>query len=317
MPDRPSAGAARYITPALIALGVIVAAFLIFQLMTPTKAPVEEPATEPGTAQLGPRERYGLTPAEVASLWPGELARRALSKSTLQLVETSAPEDALSASILCAAYFTGEGVTKNDAAAADSCAGAKGQGSTLGAYVLSVLTREGRGVAADVTAADALLREAAATDARAQHDLAVSLRATKPAEARGFADKCAAQGVDDCTFLVAQMQQKGEGGKRDTAAAFAAYQSLSETAFHPAGTRELARMYLTGDGVPRDVTRGVTLLKRAAVLDDPEASYLLARQADKGEGAAKEEALGFYQRAAELGYAPAQDAVTRLSTPPK
>lgn len=312
MPDTSPAGAARYVTPALVALGVIVAAFLVFQVANPTRAPVE-PTPEAGAAQLGARERYGLTAAEVASLWPGELARRALSKSNLELVETSAPEDQLSASVLCAAYFSGEGVAQNDAAAQESCAAAKAQGSTLGAYVLSVLTRTGRGVAADARAADTLLRDAAATDARAQHDLALSLRTTKPVEARAFADKCAAQGVDDCTFLVAQMQQRGEGGKRDPAAARAAYQALTETAFHPAGTRELARTYLTGDGVPRDVERGVTLLKRAEVLDDPEASFLLGVQAEKGEGVPATEALDHYRHAAERGYAPAQAAVARLS----
>jgi TPR repeat protein len=109
------------------------------------------------------------------------------------------------------------------------------------------------------------------------------------------------------------MQQAGLGGKRDAAAALAAYQRLTESDFHAAGTRELARMYLTGDGVARDLAKGVDLLKRAEVLDDGEASYLLGVQAEKGEGVAKEEALAHYRRAAEHGYAPAQAAVARLN----
>jgi TPR repeat protein len=109
------------------------------------------------------------------------------------------------------------------------------------------------------------------------------------------------------------MQQAGVGARRDAAAALATYQRLTEQDFHPAGTRELARMYLNGDGVARDVSKGVDLLKRAEVLEDAEASYLLGVQAEKGEGVAKEEALAYYRRAAGRGSAPAQAAVARLS----
>lgn len=300
----------RFTTPALIALGVIVAAFLVFQLANPAK-PAKEPPVESSTvAEMGPRERYGLSPRDEAALSPEELATRALSKSRLDLVENAAGDDELSATVLCAAQFTGAGVARDDAAAAKTCASAKAQGSTLGGYVLSVLTRDGRGgIAADPRAADALLREAAATDARAQLELAQRVR---PAEGRALLEKCAAQGVDDCTFLLARMDLRGDGGKRDPEAARASLHTLTERQFHPAATRELARLYLDGDAVPRDVTRGVLLLKRAEVLDDAEASYLLGVQAEKGEGVPKEEALAYYQRAAERGYAPAQEALTRL-----
>lgn len=315
MADTPPSGAARFVTPALIALGVIAAAFLVFQWVTPSPPRMETTSEETVAAQVGPRERYGLTATEEASLWPDALASRALSKSSLDLVEAASAEDPLSAGVLCAARFSGQGAPQDDAGAVAACTTAKAQGSTVGAYVLSVLTRTGRGgIPADAEAADALLREAAATDARAQHDLAVSARASKPAEARGLAEKCASQGLTDCTFLVAQMQQAGVGGRRDPAAALATYQRLTESDFHPAGTRELARMYLTGDGVTRDVAKGIDLLKRAEVLDDGEAIYLLGVQAEKGEGVAKSEAdaLAHYRRAADHGYAPARDAVTRL-----
>jgi uncharacterized protein len=316
MADTSPSGAARFVTPALIAIGVIAAAFLLFQWITPAAPPKEIVSEEVAEAapQMGPRERYGLTAMEEASLWPEALATRALSKSSLDLVEAAAAEDPLSAGILCTARFSGAGAPQDDAAAARVCTAAKAQGATIGTYVLSVLTRAGRGgLAADAAAADALLREAAATDARAQHDLAQALRASRPQEARGLAEKCAAQGVADCTFLVAQMQQSGQGGKRDMAAALATYQRLTESDFHPAGTRELARMYLTGDGVTRDVAKGVDLLKRAEVLDDGEASYLLGVQAEKGEGLTKDEALQHYRLAADHGYAPAQDSVARLN----
>ncbi len=315
MPDTLPGGAARFVTPALIAIGAIAAAFLVFQWITPEAPPPDIAAQAPAAAQVGPRERYGLTAAEEASLWPEALATRALSSSSLDLVEAAASEDPLSAGVLCAARFSGAGAPQDDAAAAQACATAKTQGSTVGAYVLSLLTRAGRGgIPADAAAADALLREAAATDARAQHDLALSLRTSRPAEARGLAEKCAAQGVTDCAFIVAQMQQAGEGGGRDAAAALATYQRLTDTEYHPAGTRELARMYLAGDAAPRDVARAIDLLKRAEILEDPEASYLLGVQTEKGEGVAQDEAgaLAYYRRAAERGHAPAQAAVARL-----
>lgn len=308
-----SRGAARYVTPVLIALGVIAAAFLVFQFAAPKGAP-PEPAEEAQTApEMGPGERYGLTPREVASLMPADLAQRALSKSRLDLVEAAAADDELSATVLCAAQFSGTGAPQDDAAAAKSCAHAQAQRSTLGAYVMSVLTREGRGgIPADPRAADALLKQAAETDARAQLDLAERVRPTRPAEARALLEKCAAQGVDDCTFVRARMEQRGEGGKRDSANALSTFQNLTEQNFHPAATREMARMFLTGDGAPKDVERGVLLLKRAEVLEDAEASFLLGQQAEKGEGVPKEEALAHYKLAAERGYAPAQDAVKRL-----
>jgi hypothetical protein len=198
MPDAQGQdAAARYVTPALIALGVIVAAFLVFQLAAPSRPAPEPPAEPQGAAEVGPRERYGLSPRDVASLPAGELAQRALAKSNIGLVREAAAEDELSATILCAAEFTGEGATQDDAAAARSCAGAQAQGSAFGAYVISVLTREGRGgLAADERAADALLRDAAKTDARAQYALAQRVRSSRATEARALIDSCAAKAAN-------------------------------------------------------------------------------------------------------------------------
>ena len=122
-----SRGAARYVTPVLIALGVIAAAFLVFQFAAPRGAPPEPPEQVTNAPEMGPGERYGLTPREVASLTPAELARRALSKSRLDLVEAAAADDELSATVLCAAQFSGVGAPQDDAAAAKSCAHAQAQ----------------------------------------------------------------------------------------------------------------------------------------------------------------------------------------------
>lgn len=314
MPDQPAGGATRYITPALIAVGVIAAAYLVFSVLNPARPPVEPKSALSEAAQVGPRERYGLTPQEEATLSPADLAARALAKSSLDLVEAAAAEDPLSGAVLCAARYTGAGAPQDDAAAAQTCTVAHEQGSTLATYVLSELTRAGRGgLTADALAADNLLREAAQTDARAQYALGLTMRTQRSMEGRALFEKCAAQGMHDCEFELARMRQLGIGGPRDTAYALKTYQTLTEVAFHPAGTREYGRMHLTGEGLPaRNVARGVDLLKRAEVLEDAEASFLLGEQAEKGEGVPKEEALTYYRRAAERGYAPAAEAVTRL-----
>jgi len=315
MPETSAGGATRYITPALIAVGVIAAAYLLFGMLNPSRPPAEPKAPLSEAAQLGPRERYGLSPQEEATLSPADLAGRALSKSSLDLVTAAAAEDPLSGAVLCSAQFTGVGAPQDDAAAALSCAVAREQGSTLATFLLSELTRAGRGgLTADALAADDLLREAAQTDARAQHALGLTMRTSRSMEGRALFERCAAQGMHDCQFELARMRQLGLGGPRDTAAALKTYQTLTEVAFHPAGTREYGRMHLTGEGLPaRNIARGIDLLKRAEVLEDAEASFLLGEQAEKGEGVPKEEALAYYRRAAERGYAPAQEAVTRLS----
>jgi TPR repeat protein len=315
MPDTSAGGATRYITPALIGLGILAAAYLLFGMLNPSKPAPEPKSALSEAAQVGPRERYGLTPQEEAALTPAQLAERALSKSSLDLVQAAAAEDPLSGAVLCSAQFTGVGAAQDDVAAAQTCATARAQGSMLATYVLSELTRAGRGgLTADALAADNLLREAAATDARAQYAMAMTMRTKRSMEGRALFEKCAAQGMVDCEFEFARMRQLGISGPRDTAAALATYKKLTETSFHPAGTREYGRMFLSGEGLPaRDTARGVDLLKRAEVLEDAEASFLLGQQAEKGEGVPTGEALAYYRRAAERGYAPAQEAVTRLS----
>jgi TPR repeat protein len=100
------------------------------------------------------------------------------------------------------------------------------------------------------------------------------------------------------------MERLGEGGPKDPRAAANTYKALTE-AFHPAGTREWGRALLEGRGVARDVDEAVLVLKRAAVLRDGEASYLLAKLAEAGEGGLKpEEAATFAAEAAANGYVP-------------
>ncbi len=70
----------------------------------------------------------------------------------------------------------------------------------------------------------------------------------------------------------------------------------------------LARIYLRGDGVPRNFDKAAALFRRAAVGGrNPEAQHALAVMLERGLGGKKDlrEALQWYRKAARNGYAPA------------
>ena len=309
------AGIGRYIAPALIAGGVLLGGYLLWP-----KGPADPGTDTPPPAQheiLGAAERYGLSDADFAGLPADALIRKALDHTTFETIDAAAAEDKLSLGLLCLARYYGGGTPRDDAGAAQSCTRAKAGGDAIATYVLSLMTRNGEGgIGADPAAADALLRAAAdAGDPRAQHDMVIASRAAHPALARATAQKCAAQGNVDCRVVYAQMLAAGEGGARDLAAAKTAYDAL-EKEFHGPAIRELGKFYRDGVGVPaRDLDEAVIRFKRAAVLDDGEASFLLGQMAEAGEGMPKsaEDALAFYRDAKTDGYVGADAAIARLA----
>ncbi len=305
-------GIGKFAAPALIAAGLLVVGYLA--LNSGQKAGDETVVAEPG-GPLGVRERYGLSDTEIASLAPDGLIRKAMEKSSFEALDSAAAEDKLSLGLLCLAQYYGVGTPRDDAAAAQTCARARAQGTGVATYVLSLITRAGQGgVTADAAAADALLQEAAtAGDARAQRDIAIAQRTSNPAAARREAEKCAAQGNIDCRFTYAQMLAGGEGGKKDLVAAKTAYDALA-TGFYAPAIRELGKFYRDGVGVNRDLEEAVTHFQRAAVLDDGEASYRLGELAEAGTGLPKSnaDAIAFYEEAKIDGYAEADAAITRL-----
>ena len=304
-------GAGRFVAPALIVGGILLAGYVFW--------PKGESTTEkqpPGQHEtLGAQERYGLSDADIAGLPADALIKKAMENTTFETLSAASSEDKLSKGLLCLAQYYGVGTQRDVAGAAQSCAGAKAQGVTVAAYALSVMTRNGEGgIAANPAAADALLREAAnAGDARAQHDLVAGGHAGTPAAARALAQKCAAQGNVDCRFQYAQMLAAGRGGAKDLAAAKSAYDAL-DTEFYAPAMVELGKMYRDGAGVNRDLDEAVIRFKRAAVLDDGEASFDLGQMAEAGEGMPKSatDALTFYEAAEAAGYAPADAAIARL-----
>lgn len=274
-----------------------------------------ETKTDPIPDVLGPTERYGLTDAEIAGLAPDALVKKALERSDVETLDAAAAEDKLSLGLLCLAHYYGVETPRDDVAAAGACTRGHKADVAIATYTLSQITRAGEGgIAANAAKADALLKEAAdAGDARAQADLVGKLRSTNPREARAMAEKCGAQGNQACRFAEAQMKAQGQGGAKDLAGAKAAYDELAVAYYAPA-VREVGKMLRDGVAVNRDIDEAVIHFRRAEVLGDAEASFLLGQLAEAGEGMPQSnaEAIAFYQTAAAAGYAPAEGALKRL-----
>ena len=85
----------------------------------------------------------------------------------------------------------------------------------------------------------------------------------------------------------------------------------------PSAMTRLGLMYVRGEGVARDETHGIALVREAALMDDPAGMLALASAFHHGEGVAKDEAQARYWlvRAAETGYRPAMEARRRLAAP--
>ena len=310
-PANAGGGIGKFLTPALVVGGLLVAGYVLWP-----KGKTTDPNTPAAHEILGAQEHYGLSDADIASLPADALIRKAMDKTSFETIDAAATEDKLSGGLLCLAQYYGVGTARDDASAAQSCARGKDQGVSVATYTLSLMTRNGEGgIAANGAAADAMLQEAAnAGDARAQHDLVAGGQAGDPAAARKLAQKCAAQGNIDCRFSYARMLAAGQGGPKDLAAAKTALDALDGEFYAPAIV-ELGKMYRDGVGVNRNLDEAVIRFKRAAVLDDGEASFLLGQMAEAGEGMAKSnsDAVAFYQAAKAAGYAPADAAIARLN----
>jgi TPR repeat protein len=276
--------------------------------------PKSAPApTEPLPDRLGVAERYGLSDAEIASLAPDALVKKALLQSTVAQLDAAAADDDLSLGLLCLSQYYGEGAARDVQAAAVTCARGAERNAPGAGYALAMMTRAGEGgLTADPLAADAVLRKASdAGDARAQAEVAQSLRALNAKEARALAEICAARGHLGCRFIHAQMLASGEGGAKDLPAAIAAYEAMAAEYYAPA-MRELGKLQMDANA-----EQAALQFKRAAILDDGEASFLLGQLAERGQGVPQSnaDALTYYREAQADGYAPAAEAVARLSTP--
>lgn len=301
-------GAARYLVPAALLAAMLGGGYMVIN-RAPQPDASTPPAKEQTNAGLGAEERFGLSAEDLAALEPQALIAKALQQADFDSIEAGAAEDTLSGTLLCLAKYYGEGVEKDLAGARSVCAQASDAGSSLATYVLNLDAR----AAGDAAHADTFLKRAAtAGDARAQHDLAVAVRATDARGARALAEKCAAQGLLACKHLMAEMQIAGEGGPKDQAAGVQALEAL-DAAFYAPAIVTLGKMYRDGVGVPRDLEEAGVRFQRAAVLGDGEANYILGQMSQTGEGMPKdpEAAAEFFGKASAAGYAPPASATKK------
>ena len=107
------------------------------------------------------------------------------------------------------------------------------------------------------------------------------------------------------------------GSKRETAALVAAeYASTIKRAEsgNIAAEHQLAQMYASGDGVPKDQKEAARWLERAAEHGDAEAQYEMGIALREGRGRVQDDAraLVWMQRAADAGNAQAQFELGRM-----
>jgi TPR repeat protein len=151
--------------------------------------------------------------------------------------------------------------------------------------------------------------------------------AAAPDEVRRDLSQIAPCGSETCNARYANFgapAQAGESAYRraltiwrfEGAAAAVAPLELAVAEGSAAAMYRLGAMYTQGDGVPRDETRGLALVRQAAESGHPAAMLSLASAFRHGEGVAQDEAQARYWlvRAAETGYRPAMEARRRLAS---
>ena len=183
-------------------------------------------------------------------------------------------------------YARREGAPKDVAMVVDWTQIAAEQGNASAQFALSALYAKGIGVTKDLTKAIALIEKA---------------------EAQGYAE---AQFV-----MGSEVYKKGIPGvvPKDLLKSVELIQKAVNQGLEDA-QKELARMYLKGDGVPKDAVRSLELWEKVADRGDLETQKYLATIYEKGDGIPQNaiKAFQWWQRAAEQGDAAAEYSMGRL-----
>ena len=229
-------------------------------------------------------------------------------------------------------YATGTGVPKDEAKAFEWYAKAAAQGLVSAQYNVGVMYAAGTGVAKDDAKAVAWFQKATAQgDAAAQYNLGLMYATGRgvpkdDAKAVGWWQKAAAQGDATAEFSLGGMYYQGRGIPKDGDKAFklwlraadqgnAAAEGALVLAFeqyqkdaaqgNAAAQCNLGIMYARGRGVPKDESKAVEWLQKAAVhgiavaQSELGAVYIYA----EGRGVSKDEpkAVEWLQKAAAQG----------------
>jgi TPR repeat protein len=153
-------------------------------------------------------------------------------------------------------------------------------------------------------ALDAWQKPAEAGDARCQYGLGYLYQfglGTDPdnAQATAWYQKAAAQHYPDALYALGLMWESGRAGKQDRAKALILYREAATTGKSPSAEYAIGRIYIRGDGVPRDEKEGLIWLSKAAQDGQPAAQYMLGAAYEVGTvvKASKIEAYYWYSAA--------------------
>jgi TPR repeat protein len=233
-------------------------------------------------------------------------------------------------------YFVGSGVAEDPVEAARWFRLAAESGSAEGQYKLALMLRSGLGIAADPAEALRWMHAAAAQehfnaicDMGAFAEQGIGMEADPLAAAYWYwksAQKGADVGQDAFERLDGQLRAEAEGGEPrgmrwlglalrdglgvevDAGASFAWFERAAQLD-DPSATFELARCYAEGLGVEVDGQRAFDTCVAAARLGHAAANYEVALMIESIDGHGSEpheRALAWMRRAAELGHAAAQ-----------
>ncbi len=119
-------------------------------------------------------------------------------------------------------------------------------------------------------------------------------------QALAWYQKSAAQNEPDALYASALMYESGRAGKQDRAKALILYRQAATTGKSPSAEYALGRIYLRGDGVPRDEREGIIWLGKAANDGQPAAQYMLGAAYEVGTIVKQDKIEAYYWYSAAL-----------------
>jgi TPR repeat protein len=229
-------------------------------------------------------------------------------------------------------YLNGEGVPHNRVYGASWIQKAADQGFAGAEAILGVLYSQGRGEPRDYQKAVFWLRKAVKQgDAKAEAHLGYLYWLGKgvPQDydlAFSFAVKSAKQDFPGAEVVLGDMYRLGLGRTRSGSQALTWYLKAAAHSEDPPDTEdkanaEIAIIWATGDGVPQDATKGVTIIaplidRIKTESDDGDSMYqiILGQLYETGCGVAQDgnKSLGLFQKAADQGDPEAESAISWL-----
>ena len=210
-------------------------------------------------------------------------------------------------------YYSGDGIEKDFAQAAQWYEKAALQGYAEGQYYFGYCYYAGQGVEQDFIKAVYWFTKAAEQgEARAQQKLALCCYTGEGVEqdivkAFDWCKKSAEQGRAFAQYMLGFFYYSGQGTEQDYKKAAHWYIQAAEQGDMD-GQYCLGDCYLDGDGVEEDHEKAALWYAKAAEQDHPQAQFKLAYRYLKGDGIQcdNEKAIYWYTKSAEQGYDPAQ-----------